>query len=289
MKVCIKCGAQFTHPDWSCPVCGFVPTCSNGVRVLVPEGHAAPAGYDAAFFSPLAKMEESSFWFRARTRVITWAIGKYFPSSRNYLEVGAGTGCVLAGVAAAFPDLELHASEPFKEGLVFARQRVAKAVFMQMDANDIPFVDEFDLIGAFDVLEHIGDDESVLGQIHRAIAPGGGILLTVPQHEFLWSQQDEAAGHQRRYSAKNLRKKVECAGFRVCRMTSFVSLLLPAMLGSRLLKMRRQADFDPLDELRVGARLGSAMESVMNIELAIIRAGMSLPLGGSLLLVGKKL
>jgi SAM-dependent methyltransferase len=191
-------------------------------------------------------------------------------------------------MAAAFPRMKFHASEPFSEGLAFARARVAKAVFLQMDAEAVPFVEEFDLIGAFDVLEHIAEDERVLEQIHRAVAPGGGILITVPQHGFLWSRQDDVAGHQRRYSANELRRKVERAGFRVRRMTSFVSLLLPAMLASRWWKDRGEGQFDALDELRVNAGLNAIMERVMDCERALIRAGVSFPAGGSLLLVAEK-
>ena len=194
MKVCIKCGSQCSRPDWSCPACGFVPAFGNGAWVLLPEGHEGPKGYDAVFFPQLAELEDSSFWFRARTRLIVWAIGKYFPSSRSYLEVGAGTGCVLAGVAKAFSNLDLYASEPYSEGLAFARNRVAGATFLQMDARTIPFVNEFDLIGAFDVLEHIVEDEEVLGQIYRATAHRGGILLTVPQHKFLWESPRRRRG-----------------------------------------------------------------------------------------------
>ena len=64
-----------------------------------------------------------------------------------------------------------------------------------MDARRIPFEDEFDVIGAFDVLEHIKEDEQVLVQMHRAVKSGGGIMLTVPQHMFLWSEQDVQAHH----------------------------------------------------------------------------------------------
>ena len=288
MKVCVNCGSPFALADWRCPACGFEPAYSDGVRVLLTGGHAPPEGYDTAFFGPLAELEDTSFWFRARTRLIVWAVRSYFASSRRMLEVGTGTGCVLAGMAAAFPGLELCASEPFREGLAFARQRVAGATFVQMDAKCIPFTEEFDLVGAFDVLEHIDEDERVLAEIHRALVPAGGMLLTVPQHAFLWSRQDELAGHRRRYSARELRTKVERAGFNVRRMTSFVSLLLPALVASRLWKGRRGARFDALDELRVGPALNAAMEFVMDCERALIRGGVSLPAGGSLLLIAEK-
>lgn len=247
-----------------------------------------PRGYDVAYFPELAALEDHNFWFRARTRLITWAIAKYFPTLRTYLEIGCGTGCVLAGVAAAFPAVEMSASEPFTEGLAFAQKRVPRAEFLQLDARAIPFSAEFDLIGAFDVLEHIDDDVKVLRQMHQAVAPGGGILLTVPQHNFLWSRQDVAAGHVRRYQAADLREKLTLAGFRIRRMTSFVSVLLPAMLVSRSRKNSAGLRFDPLDELRIGPGLNSVMEFLLDLERATIRAGLSLPIGGSLLVAADK-
>jgi SAM-dependent methyltransferase len=288
MKLCLGCGSSFTAGDWSCPGCGFTPIRNGKCLVLLAENQPAPAGYDASFFPEIAKLEDRSFWFRSRTRLIVWAMRKYFPAARTFLEVGCGTGCVLAGMAAAFPGLALHASEPFSEGLWFAQQRVPGATFLQLDARNIPFRDEFDVIGAFDVLEHIEDDLHVLAQMHQAVAPGGGVLLTVPQHEFLWSRQDDEAGHVRRYKAADLRDKLTRTGFRVRRMTSFVSSLLPAMLLSRVFKARKGAEFDALDELRIGAVLNGAMGAAMDLETALIRAGVSFPAGGSLLVAAEK-
>ena len=70
------------------------------------------------------------------------------------------------------------------------------------------FRNEFDVIGAFDVLEHIADDELVLSQMHQAVRKGGGIILTVPQHSFLWSEIDEYSRHVRRYSVSELKLKL---------------------------------------------------------------------------------
>ena len=80
-----------------------------------------------------------------------------------------------------------------------------------MDARRIPYEAEFDVIGAFDVIEHIYEDAAVLQQMHRAVRPGGGIIVTVPQHRFLWSKQDEFSCHFRRYTRGELMSKVSCA------------------------------------------------------------------------------
>jgi SAM-dependent methyltransferase len=157
-----------------------------------------------------------------------------------------------------------------------------------MDARNIPFEEEFDVIGAFDVLEHIHEDEKVLSRMYRAARAGGGVILTVPQHPFLWSRQDEYACHVRRYTSSELRSKVERAGFTVTQISSFVSLLLPVLAIARL-RNRNVADaFDPLDELRMGRAANAVLDRVMDVERALIRLGVSFPAGGSLLVVGTK-
>ena len=121
----------------------------------------------------------------------------------------------------------------------------------------------------------------------RAVRSGGGILLTVPQHRFLWSAADEYARHIRRYSGQELRQKVITAGFQIVRMTSFVTSLLPVMWLSRL-QLRAGAMYDPLKELRIGKTLNRMCEWLVKRECDLIRKGVNLPFGGSLLLVAVK-
>ncbi|MDE2346122.1 MAG: SAM-dependent methyltransferase, partial [Gammaproteobacteria bacterium] len=138
------------------------------------------------------------------------------------------------------------------------------------------------------VIEHIEEDQRVLAEMHRAVRVGGGIILTVPQHKWLWSYADEYAHHRRRYQARELRIKVEQAGFCVLRMTSFVSLLLPLMYLSRLRNRKQRQGYDDTAELRVNGALNAIMGWVMDLERLLIRLGVRFPAGGSLLLVAKK-
>jgi SAM-dependent methyltransferase len=156
-----------------------------------------------------------------------------------------------------------------------------------MDARRMPFEEEFDVIGAFDVLEHIEQDGAVLCEMFRAVRPGGGIMLTVPQHPFLWSRTDEHARHKRRYTRREMIDKVRRAGFGIARATSFVSLLLPAMVVSRAAgRATRRAD--PLPELGIGAGMNAILTRVLAAERALIERGVSFPAGGSLLVVARK-
>jgi SAM-dependent methyltransferase len=254
---------------------------------MAPELAETGSGFKPEHFAELAKVEAGSFWFRSRNRLIQWATQRYFPNVGSFLEIGCGTGFVLSGIAQTLPAVRLVGSEIFCQGLNFAARRLPKVELMQMDARNIPYSSEFDVIGTFDVLEHILEDHTVLREIYKALIPGGGMLVTVPQHRFLWSAADESAHHVRRYAAKELREKVERAGFDVLRMTSFVSFLLPLMLASRLRKRKNSPD-EATSELTLPPLLDYLLEIVMRVEIALIRAGVNFPAGGSLLLIARK-
>ena len=288
MKICLSCETRFNAAGWCCPSCGLQVVIENGILHFAPGIIREGAGFNPAYYAELARLESANFWFSVRNSLITQMLGIYFPKARKFLELGCGTGYVMSGIAEAYPHLSLSGSELFAQGLPFAAQRVPAATVFQMDARAIPYESEFDVIGAFDVIEHIEEDERVLAQMHQAVATGGGIMLTVPQHRFLWSQQDEYACHVRRYEAAELRGKVERVGFTVVRMTSFVSLLLPLMFLARRRKRGADKEFDPMEELRIGGLLNTALKAVLGLEVALIRAGVSMPVGGSLMMVAMK-
>ena len=137
------------------------------------------------------RLNKPIFGFRARNELIQWALGKYFPDAKSFFEVGCGTGFVLEGIRERFPGTRLVGSEIFLDGLAFAKARLPGVEFYQMDARSIPFEGEFDVVGAFDVLEHLVEDNRALAQMFNAARPGGGLLVTVPQQRYLWSASDE--------------------------------------------------------------------------------------------------
>lgn len=288
MKSCPHCQTDYVASDWKCPACAYLPDSVGGFAVLAPALAAGGAGFPPGAFEKLAVLEAGNFWFRARNRLIVWSLKSYFPNMQRYLEIGCGTGFVLAGVAQAYPAAALVGSEIFSVGLPYAAARVKTAELLQMDARQIPYVDEFDVIGAFDVLEHIEEDEVVLAAMLRALRPGGGVAITVPQHPWLWSSADDLACHVRRYRVGELRDKMLRAGFRVEFATSFVSLLLPAMLASRLRRRRPARQGSSGSEFNLAPWLNRLFEQLMNFERYLIRKGLRFGLGGSLLLIATK-
>lgn len=244
--------------------------------------------FEESAYSKLAALEGSCFWFQSRNELIAWALRRYLPGTGSFLEVGCGTGFVLRGLSQEFPEMRLVGGDYYASGLAFARRRLPHVELAQLDARELPFDNEFDAVGAFDVIEHIPEDELALAQMHRALRAGGGLLLTVPQHPWLWSAPDDYGRHQCRYRRRELIEKVRGAGFQIERVTSFVALLLPAMIASRLIERRRKGEYDPVSRFRLPRALDRAMLGVLKVETAMIRAGISFPAGGSLLLVARR-
>lgn len=291
MKFCLECQRSFSASDWRCPHCGHASTERDGILTFAPQLAAQNDGFNPKFFQLMAGVEPMHFWFMARNRILGDVLRKRFTAPAKVLEIGCGTGFVLSGIRAAFPQASLSASDVYTEGLGYAARRVPDAFLFQMDARHIPFREEFDLIGAFDVLEHIEDDEAVLAQLFQACKGGGGVALTVPQHRWLWSRMDDFAHHKRRYTRNDLVEKLERAGFMVEYTTSFISLLLPLMLAARLWRKPAGAEMqDQMDAagLSIGRLANAAMGAVMVIERGLIRLGLRLPFGGSLLVIAKK-
>ena len=187
------------------------------------------------------------------------------------LEVGCGTGYVLQALVHEC-GLIATGSELHAEGLYHARGRLPEADFVELDARAMTYEGAFDLVAAFDVLEHIDDDTGVLRGLYRAARPGGVLLVTVPQHPWLWSRADHDARHVRRYTRGQLVSRVTQAGFTPLRTTSFVTLLLPLMVLSRWgERLERRAEHDTLDDLVPPTLINSMFERVLALERFAIR------------------
>lgn len=190
MKKCLNCNHEFNSESWQFLQCGYEPIVINNFLSFAPALAQKNEGFNPESFAILAQLESKNFWFRNRNRLIIWAFNKYFKQAKNFLEIGCGTGFVLSAIEKNFPQLQVYGSEIYSNGLTFASQRLKNAQLLQMDARKIPFMQEFDVIGAFDVIEHIKEDKNVLKQINDALSMRR-VILTVPQHRWLWSPADE--------------------------------------------------------------------------------------------------
>jgi SAM-dependent methyltransferase len=239
-------------------------------------------------FDRLLDAEESSFWFRSRNRLLSWSLKTHFPTATSFLEVGCGNGFVLAGLAAARPGMRVVGSDLAGSALEHSARRAPTAELVLADVRELPFEEAFDVVGAFDVIEHVLDDDRALASIRRATKVGGGVMITVPQHRWLWSETDRFSGHHRRYRRPELLEKLAAAGLNVRYVTSFVTLLLPVMAASRARQAITRSAFDPAREFEVPRTVDRLLEAVMNAEHGLIRRGIRLPAGGSLLAIAER-
>jgi SAM-dependent methyltransferase len=266
----------------------------DGFRCYAPERAFEEADYPSAGFDVSRQVEETSFWCRSRNRLIGSLVTRYAGSERpmRMLEIGCGIGGVLTELV-THPNLALTGSEMYLHGLRYARTRLPQIDFIQLDATTMAFSEAFDVIGAFDVLEHIDADETAMARVYDALAPGGLFLVTVPQYPSMWSRLDELVRHKRRYTRRELTGKLAGAGFELAYAGSFVFALFPLMRLSRLLPRRKKGGkAEEADQFQAEVQfpqvLNAIFDRVMRVDEAAVRAGVSLPFGGTLVAVARK-
>lgn len=287
MKLCLTCRSEFDQTSWTCPSCHWTPATMGGFFLFAPELADDNDGSPINAHHVLNKLQAQSFWFRKRNQLIQDMIRCYFSNVTDVLEIGCGSGYVLRGIRAVLPSARLTATEIYAYGLSYAAQRVSPpSQFLQVDARELPFKSEFDLIGAFDVLEHIQEDELVIENMRQSLKPGGGLILTVPQHPWLWSKVDEIACHKRRYKRKQLSSLLRRQGFEILVDTSFMFFLLPLMLLQRIIGSRKRT-YDPSGELALPKMVDKLFEVFLECERSMINYGLRFPIGGSRLVVAQ--
>lgn len=250
--------------------------------------------YDPRFFGPLFAAEERHFWFVSRNSVIKELVKKAVISEKaSILEIGCGTGNVLQNLEKDFPSHLLVGVDIYLEGLSLARKRV-QCPLVQADLASPPFKFPFDLVGMFDVLEHIREDQSVLNQMQNVISPGGKLLITVPAEPRLWSYFDVASHHERRYTLEDLISKVQNAGFEVVFSSPFFAVTYPILWMNRGIKsligknMEFSANQYAENDLKIIPGLNGLLRMILGMEATWLAKGNTLPFGSSLILLARK-
>jgi len=265
----------------------------DDIRCYAPAVALDYSDYPSGGFDVTADVEARSFWCRTRNRVLTQVFRRFTDGSRplEVLEIGCGIGGVI-GALRHLEHLQLTGSEIYIQGLKYARGKMPGVNFIQLDATNIPFHAAFDVVGAFDVLEHIEQDELVMRQVHAALRPGGLFVVTVPQYQWMWSTLDELVHHKRRYARRQLADRLRAAGFDVIYATSFVTTLFPLMVASRFLDrgsgQAADATAEFADRVTLPGPLNTLFDWIMRVDETILRLGATLPFGGSLITVARR-
>lgn len=243
---------------------------------------------DKQFFKEYYHLERKHWWFKVRARIIQDQIIKLgLPKDIKILNVGVAT-FKSSEVLSKYG--HVTSLEYDKDCCEFIRSELKQEV-INGSALDLPFKqDTFDMVCAFDVVEHINDDKLALSEMERVCKANGIIYITVPAFNFLWSEHDEIAHHFRRYTMRNLLKAGDISKSRILRKTYFNSLLfLPITfmrLGGRLFskKNNKTSDFDKISK---GSFLNVIFEKIFSFEQRLIQH-FNFPIGVSILLMYRK-
>jgi SAM-dependent methyltransferase len=244
---------------------------------------------ETSFYDRYVTLEEAHWWFAGRRRIVNRALEVSVPRDRSLriLEVGCGTGGVLSVLGRFGKTYGLEFSH---QALMHARKRNAASLVCG-DSIRLPFVDgAFDVVGMFDVLEHIDDDQAALRELHRVVRPGGQLIVSVPAFPFLWGRQDVVSHHYRRYVKPEILERLRSAGFEPGYTSYFNTWLFPVVAAIRVARRLigsesrpDQSDFDSTPPALVNNLLARLMSS----EAAFI-GRMPLPVGVSLLSIAAR-
>jgi SAM-dependent methyltransferase len=247
--------------------------------------------------------EDRHWWFATRTRAILAFLDRYVGAGRDLsiLDVGCGAANMTHHLRHYGRVIGVD-NNP--RPLEVARQRGLEAY--EGAADELPFEDgRFDLVTLLDTAEHVPDEDRVFEECRRVLAGSrpeqgqsdGRLLVTVPAFMFLWSKNDVINMHRRRYTAPELRAKLERHGFKVLRISYNNSFLFP--LAAALILLRRgraepelasphfdedayQVEMEPAPPL-----LNGVLTQVGKAEVALLRHA-NLPVGTSIIAIAEK-
>ena len=243
---------------------------------------------DRIEYEKMHAVEERMWWFHGIHANLLTAFqrtGRARPALR-VLDAGCGTGGFLAKLGRSLPGLERIGMdfEPVAAELASARAQVPVAV---ASINQLPFASaSLGAVFSADVLCHRSvDQDQALADLHRCLAPGGVLVLNLPAYDWMFSAHDRAVHTARRYTRGRLEALLRAAGFTEVRTSYWNSLLFPLMvLRRKLMKTEGAAS----DVMPFPAPIEFLFRSVMRIENFLLRCGIALPFGGSVLAVAIK-
>lgn len=218
------------------------------------------------------------WWYRARSELLRTVLEPWIGEPEHVLDVGSADGPSVAwmrerGHRVAL-DVDFDALGP---GDVCG------------SALELPFASEaFDLVAAFDVVEHCEPESQALAELARVLRPGGRMFLAVPAYQWAWTQFDVDAGHYRRYTRKRLASAVAAAGIDVERTTYMFAGTLPIFTAERVLRKLKPAKDEPDTSLpEVSGPVEKVLMGLCRADRRMLRRR-DLPFGSSVVLVGTK-
>ena len=233
-------------------------------------------------YQQMAELDDRHWWYRARRRILAALVRREVqpPAGAKILEIGCGSGHNLSMLAdfGHVDGLELD-----DEARALSEKRLGRSV-MRSPLPELAEVRDrqYDLVGAFDVIEHIDDDAAALASIATKLKPGGKFVMTVPAHQWMWTAHDVVNHHKRRYSRRSLKALIERSPMKLDKIGYFNSLLFPLAVAERAAsKLRGRED---ADVKLPPAPLNTMLEAVFRAERYLV-GRLPLPPGLSLFAV----
>lgn len=186
-------------------------------------------------YARMAEREASYWWHLGRLRIIQTYIRKAMGDKKKakILNVGCGTGGTIDMLEGFGTVDNVDISD---DAIKFMKQKGYGRITKVEPDKPLPFKDKsYDVVGSFDVLEHIDDHVGALKEWKRIIKDDGAIVLTVPAYQWLWSDHDVSLYHKRRYTTKLLAKAADEAGLRPLKKSYAIVFSLPMVVGFRML------------------------------------------------------
>lgn len=236
---------------WDYPGKSAVATLSkmqpNDVSTLLTEhqisaqAESLPLGihFELESLEVLNMSEERHYWSAVRRFLIRSIVRKYVKPPFEFLDIGCGNGSLLKSLEHAFPGSHATGVDGYLEALINARRRTKTATLVLQDLAKQTwqeFSRTYNVVTLLDVLEHLDQPEDVLRHVRALLKPNGIVIVSVPAHQWLWSERDVFLGHRKRYNRRTLRALLEQSGFRVHHTSHLFSYLtLPALLHRKIL------------------------------------------------------
>lgn len=235
------------------------------------------------------KIEEESFWFKHRNNCIKNVVERN-DFQNEIFDIGGGNG--FTTIMLQNMGKRAILVEPGEKGVRNAKKRGVKEIACgAFDKN--MFKEKIANVGLFDVVEHIENDEGFMRDIYEVLRESGKVYITVPAYRFLWSIEDEEAGHYRRYTLKKVEKLLKNVGFDIEYKTYIFSFLVLPILFFRtifsLLNLRKKDNSrTSVNEHKTGKIAKSILDELCKREMRKIAHGKTIPFGTSCMLVAIK-
>lgn len=291
MIICIECKTELRNigEGFECPSCGVKAERKDGIVDFCGPDPGLAEGYNEDCFRVDYERSDRCFWFAGRNGAALRIFKRYVASGARIIELGCGAGQTLGFLGGR--GLKIEGGDVFRAALEYSRKKFDTKYYC-IDIRRLPFREEFDAAGMFDVLEHIDDEALALENARGALKSGGVLVLTVPALRGLWSRHDEVLNHHRRYHVPELRKLLEENGFRVLKISYLFFLFLPFMYFERVvLSPRRRKtvkDDDYLErELRQPGAANSFFGALAWLE-SLLLPYINLPLGSTIIAAARK-